>query len=50
MTEEREAHLIRMVRTLRCEDEIEGFRKQLARQGEAPSALVERERAVKRGK
>ncbi len=51
MDDAREAHLLRMARTLRCKDEIAGFRKQLADQGEALTgslqvALVERERAA----
>ncbi len=51
MDESREAHLVRMARTLRCKAEIAGFRKQLADQGETITgrlqvALVERERAV----
>lgn len=51
MTDAREAHLIRMARTLRCKGEIAGFRAQLADQGETVTgrlqvALVERERAV----
>lgn len=50
MTSEREAHLIRMARTLRCTGQIEGFRAQLREQSEAltgalMAALVERERA-----
>lgn len=51
MTEIREAHLIRMARTLRCRGEIAGFRAQLAQQGETITgrlqlALAERERAT----
>lgn len=51
MDDAREAHLVRMARTLRCKGEIAGFRKQLADQGEKPTgplqvALLERERAV----
>lgn len=50
MDDRREAHLIRMARTLRCKGQIEGFRAQLADQGETITgrpavALVERERA-----
>ena len=52
MTEAREAELIRAARTLRCRGEIEGFRAQLAAQGETltgplVAALLQRERAVK---
>lgn len=38
MTEERERELLRHVPTLRCAGEMEGFRAQLAAQGETPSA------------
>lgn len=49
MTDARESHLIRTARTLRCKDEIAGFRQQIADQGETVTgalmaALVERER------
>ena len=52
MTDARETHLIRMARTLRCRGEIEGFRQQIADQGETitgalMAALVDRERACK---
>jgi len=38
MTEERERELMRAVPRLRCAGEIEGFRAQLAAQGETPTA------------
>lgn len=34
MTDERERELLRIVRTMRCRDEIAGFRQQLNYQGE----------------
>ena len=51
MTDARETHLIRMARTLRCRGEIEGFRQQIADQGETitgalMAALVDRDRAA----
>lgn len=51
MTEERERQLLAQITTLRCKDEITGFRAQMREQGEEPTgalmaALVERERAV----
>lgn len=52
MDDTRERELIRAARTLRCKGEIEGFRQQLAAQGETPTgplnaALLERERDVR---
>lgn len=52
MDDRREAHLIRMARTLRCMREVEGFRAQLAAQGEQITgrllaALIERETRLK---
>jgi len=41
MTEAREAELLRAVPTLRCAGEIEGFRAQLAEQGEKPTGALE---------
>lgn len=54
MTEDRERELLCHVPTLRCAEEIGGFRAQLAAQGETPSGalqvrLLERERAVMPG-
>lgn len=54
MDDTRERELIRAASTLRCRGEIEGFRKQLAAQGEKPTgalnaALLERERSVMPG-
>jgi len=41
MTEARERELLRAVPTLRCAGEIEGFRAQLAEQGEKPTGALE---------
>lgn len=41
MTETREAELLRAVPTLRCAGQIEGFRAQLADQGETITGAVE---------
>jgi hypothetical protein len=38
MTEDREAELLRQVPTLRCLEQIEGFRDQIAAQGETVTA------------
>lgn len=50
MTDDRKRHLLRMIRTLRCKGEVEGFRDQLKQQGEMTgelvTALIERERQV----
>jgi hypothetical protein len=50
MTADRERHLLRMIRTLRCKGEAEGFRDQLKQQGEMTgelvAALMERERQI----
>jgi len=40
MTESRERELLRAVPTLRCKGQIEGFRAQLAEQGETPTAAL----------
>lgn len=41
MDETRERELLRAVPTLRCRGQIEGFRAQLADQGEKPTGAVE---------
>ena len=41
MDETRERELMRAVPTLRCRGQIEGFRAQLADQGEKPTGAVE---------
>ena len=41
MTETRERELLRAVPTLRCRGQIEGFRAQLAEQGEKPTGALE---------
>lgn len=41
MTEARENELLRAVPTLRCAGQIEGFRAQLAEQGEKPTGALE---------
>ena len=38
MTEDRERELLRQIPTIRCTEELTGFREQLAAQGETPSA------------
>ena len=40
MTEARERELIRAAGTLRCKGEIEGFRAQMAEQGEQPTGAL----------
>jgi hypothetical protein len=40
MTEIRERELLRMVPTIRSTEELAGFREQLARQNETPSARL----------
>ena len=40
MTEERERHLIDQIRTLRCKDEITGFRQQMRENGEEPTTAI----------
>ena len=40
MTEERERQLLAQIRTLRCKDEITGFRAQLREQGEEPTTAI----------
>jgi len=41
MTEARERELLRAVPTLRCKGQIEGFRSQMADQGEKPTGALE---------
>ena len=41
ISEAREADLLRAVPTLRCRGQIEGFRAQLADQGEKPTGALE---------
>lgn len=40
MTEEREKHLVDQIKTLRCKDEITGFRQQMRDQGEEPTTAI----------
>lgn len=40
MDEAREKHLVDQIRTLRCKDEIQGFREQLDKQGEQPTSAI----------
>lgn len=40
MDETRERHLIDQIRTLRCKDEITGFRQQMRDQGEEPTTAI----------
>lgn len=40
MDEEREKHLVKQVETLRCQDEIQGFREQMDKQGEQPTSAI----------
>lgn len=40
MTEERERELLSKVHTLRCKDEITGFRDQMRDQGEEPTSAL----------
>lgn len=40
MTEDREKHLVDQIRTLRCKDEITGFRQMMRDQGEEPTTAI----------
>ena len=40
MDEAREKHLVRQVETLRCQEEIKGFREQMDKQGEQPTSAI----------
>lgn len=40
MDEAREKHLVSQVATLRCKDEIKGFRDMLDKQGEQPTSAI----------
>jgi hypothetical protein len=40
MTEDREKHLVDQIRTLRCKDEITGFRQMMREQGEEPTTAI----------
>lgn len=40
MDEIRERHLVRQIKSLRCKDEITGFRQQMRDQGEEPTADI----------
>jgi DNA-binding GntR family transcriptional regulator len=40
MDEAREKHLVDQIRTLRCTEEITGFRQQMREQGEEPTTAI----------
>lgn len=40
MDEARERHLVDQIKTLRCKDEITGFRQQMREQGEEPTTAI----------
>ena len=40
MNEDREKHLVDQIRTLRCKDEITGFRQMMREQKEEPTTAI----------
>lgn len=40
MDEARERHLVKQIGTLKCRDEIAGFRQQMRDQGEEPTTAI----------
>jgi hypothetical protein len=40
MDDAREKHLVDQIRTLRCKDEITGFRQMMREQGEEPTTAI----------